>query len=126
MLMKYTKRLSALVCAVLLTLCTSVAAFAEASYKLNDSADIFTSEQDTTIEEQLYEVSDLTGWDVIIYTNERGIDSYDMEEVCNDFYDISGFGRIISRISYTNENLYQKIKSNISPSGRNLRFRRRH
>lgn len=93
MLMKYTKRLSALVCAVLLTLCTSVAVFAEASYKLNDSADIFTSEQDTTIEEQLYEVSDLTGWDVIIYTNERGVDSYDMEEVCNYFYDISGFGK---------------------------------
>lgn len=91
--MKYTKRLSALVCAVLLTFCTSIAVFAEASYKLNDSADLFTSDQDATIEDQLYEVSDLTGWDVIIYTNERGVDSYDMEEVCNDFYDIAGFGK---------------------------------
>ena len=93
MMMKYTKRISALVCAVILTFCTSVAVFAEASYKLNDSADIFTSDEDSSLEDQLNEVSEYTGWDVIIYTNERCVESYDMEDVCNDFYDIAGFGK---------------------------------
>lgn len=91
-MMKYTKRASALVCAILLVLCTSVTVFAEALYKLNDAADIFTPDEDTIIEEQLNEATEITGWEVVIYTNTRNTPSYEMEDVCNNFYDVADFG----------------------------------
>lgn len=87
------KRISAVMVALFMVVCTSIPAFAETTFKLNDMAGLFTSEEFDDIEQQLYDASDETGWDVIIYTNERNIPYYDMEEICNDYYDIAGFGR---------------------------------
>lgn len=90
-MMKYTKRLSALFCAVMLVLCASVTAFAD-THRMIDEADLYTSSEETELVQKLNDASDSTGWDVIIYTNENGVDSYDMEYFCNDYYDDNGFG----------------------------------
>lgn len=62
-------------------------AFAESSKKLTDDADIITSSQEETIENNLKKCTLDTGWDTIIYTNNNNVDSYDMEDYCNDYFD---------------------------------------
>ena len=87
------KRISAVMVALFMVVCTSIPTFAEANYKINDRAELFTSDEYTELEEILYNVSDATGWDVVVYTNERNISKYDMEDFCNDYYDSAGLGR---------------------------------
>lgn len=67
-------------------------AFAESSKKLTDDADIITSSQEETIENNLKKCTLDTGWDTIIYTNNNNVDSYDMEEYCNDYFDNHDYG----------------------------------
>ena len=67
-------------------------AFAESSKKLTDDADIITSSQEETIENNLKKCTLATGWDTIIYTNNNNVDSYDMEDYCNDYFDNHDYG----------------------------------
>lgn len=91
-MMKHTKRFSVFICAVLLVLCSSVGVFAEASYKYRDDADIFTDDEDASIANQLESVTDYTNWDIIIYTNTKGVSAGRMDDFCNKFYMNEGFG----------------------------------
>lgn len=93
MIMKCTKRISAFICAVLLTLCTGVCAFAESDYKLIDDAYLFSTDETSSIESELIRVSNETGWDVIIYTNLNSVEKEDMEDTCNRYYDDHNFGK---------------------------------
>ncbi len=89
-MMKIAKRFSALFCVMMLVLCASIPAFAESVYKLNDEADLFTSTEDSEIEQRLEDASSETGWDIVIYTNYNGVD--DIESFCDDYYEDNGFG----------------------------------
>lgn len=93
MIMKYAKRISAFLCAVMLTLCTGIYAFAESDYKLIDDASLFSTDETSSIESELVRVSDETGWDLIIYTNRNWVDKEDMEDTCNRYYDDHNFGK---------------------------------
>lgn len=92
-MIKITERLSAVLFAALLMLCTPLCVFAESSQKLIDDAGLFTAEEASALEAQLRELSDATDWDIIIYTNYNDIDSEEMEYYYNDYYDMQGFGR---------------------------------
>ncbi len=91
-MIKFSKRISAFVCAVLLALCTSVCVFAESTQKLKDDADLFSEDEFSYITSKLESLSDKTGWDTIIYTNYNYVDSDDMEDECNDYYDDNDYG----------------------------------
>lgn len=91
-MMKLTKRISSLVCAVVLTLCTSVAVLAQGSYNLIDDANLFSSEQTSEIQQKLYDLSEKTDWNIVVYTNNNYVESYDMDYEYNDYYDSQNFG----------------------------------
>ena len=74
-MMKQTKRISALMCAMLLIICTSFSAFALTDYKLIDDAKLFSSSQTKEINQALADASSTTGWSVIVYTNTKGVSS---------------------------------------------------
>lgn len=93
MMTKVSKRLSALLCATALVFSSAFFAFAESDYKLIDDALLFFNTESEDIDSQLEDLSQTTGWDVIIYTNHNDIESYDMEDFCNDYYDKNGFGK---------------------------------
>ncbi len=88
-----TKRVSAAFFAVLLMLCTSICAFAESSQKLIDNADLFTTSEKEELIDSLKDAGNSSGWDVIIYTNNNYMESSEMEDYCNDFYDNHNFGK---------------------------------
>lgn len=92
-MMKHTKRISALMCAMLLIICTSFSAFALTDYKLIDDAKLFSSSQTKEINQALADASSTTGWSVIVYTNTKGVSSSKMEDTYNDYYDKQDFGR---------------------------------
>lgn len=91
-MIRFSKRFSALICAALLVLCTSVSVFAETTYKYRDDADIFTDDEDSLIASQLESATDYTGWDIIIYTNTNDVSESSIDDYCNDFYIQEGFG----------------------------------
>lgn len=91
-MIRYTKKLAAILFALALTLCTVCSVSAESAQKLYDDAELFTAEEAEYITAQLEELTETTGWDAIIYTNYNGVDSYDMEDYCNDYYDEHGYG----------------------------------
>ncbi len=93
MIMNYTKRISAFLCAFLLIVCSGICVSAESKSKLIDDAGLFTSSEQTEIEARLEEVSDKTGWDVIVYTNFNGVKSDEMEDYCNSYYDKQSFSK---------------------------------
>lgn len=66
--------------------------FCREQQKLTDDADIITSSQEETIENNLKKCTLATGWDTIIYTNNNNVDSYDMEDYCNDYFDNHNYG----------------------------------
>lgn len=92
MIMKYTKRISALFCAVMLTLCSGIYAFA-ASYTLIDDAMLFDSEQTEILMQEMERIGEKTGWEIVVYTNTNYVDSDDMEYYYNQFYDDNGFSK---------------------------------
>lgn len=67
-------------------------AFAESTQKLNDDAELLSSSEQETIENNLKNCTLATGWDIIIYTNNNNVPSSDMEDYCNDYYDNHGYG----------------------------------
>jgi uncharacterized protein len=84
------KRISAVMVALVMALCTSIPAFAQ-SGRLIDEAYLLSSSEATDIEAQLDDASLQTGWDIVIYTNENDVSDYDMEDYCNEYYDNSSF-----------------------------------
>ena len=91
-MMKLAKRVSTLVCVVLLTFCTSVAVFAQGNYDLIDDAYLFTYEETSEIEQELSDLSAETGWHIVVYTNYNSVESDDMDYEYNNYYDEQGFG----------------------------------
>ncbi len=90
-MIKHTKRLTSLFCALVITVFSCTAVFADTE-KLRDDTDLFTSEEEIEINEKIQSVIDATGWDMFIFTNFNGVDGYDMEDYCNDYYDEHGYG----------------------------------
>ena len=85
------KRISAIMVALVMVVCTSIPAFAQDG-SLIDEAYLLSSDDYINIDSQLQNASLQTGWDIVIYTNENYVSSYDMEDYCNEYYDNSSFG----------------------------------
>lgn len=92
-MVKFPKRVSALIFAVMLIITSTFCVFAESEKNLNDDASLFTSEEYSDLESRLEQASETTGWDIIIYTNENGVDSEDLKEYCNEFYMDNVYGK---------------------------------
>lgn len=93
MIIKYTKRISALFFAVVLTLCSGICAFAESDRNLIDDGYLFSTDEASQIETELNRVSRETGWDVVVLTNRLAVEKEDMEDYCNRYYDSHNFGK---------------------------------
>ena len=91
-MIKLTKRLSAALCALLVAVCGCTTFFAESTQKLTDDASLFSDSEAEEITQMLESATENTGWDIIIYTNYNDVDSYDMENYCNSYYDEHGYG----------------------------------
>lgn len=88
--MKNIKRLSALLCIVIMLVCgTSANA---ALPVLDDYAYLFDYNQREIINEQLKDLSQATDWSIVIYTSNDGIDADDMDYYYNEVYDDCDFG----------------------------------
>ncbi len=93
-MIKYTKKLSALACAVILVAFSTVTFFASGNeyYSLTDDAHIFTEAQISEFSEKMEAIGQKTGWQIIVHTSLDGIDSYDMDRYYNDeYYDTQSF-----------------------------------
>lgn len=87
-----SKRISALLCAVILMVCTSSVAFAESTQKLIDDAGLLTSSEQQELTQKLVETSEETGWDLVVYTNYNGVSKEKMERYTNEYYDNHNLG----------------------------------
>ncbi len=92
-MMKFTKRFSAILCVLMLILCAGTTAFANetdgdtyGSYKFVDDADLLSYDEETQLIEKLERTADTTGWNVLVYTNNNGVEAYDMKEYCREYY----------------------------------------
>ena len=111
MIMKYTKRISALLCAVMLMLCTSVCVFAQASGVITDNATLFTESEKAELQSQLDALSEKTGWMAVIYTNYEGYDADNIKPYTNRYY-ADNYGKTTAGVMLT-----------IDMSGRAVDFR---
>lgn len=111
MIMKYTKRISALFCAVMLALCTSICVFAQASGVITDNAELFTNSEKAELQSQLDALSEKTGWMAVIYTNYDGYNSDEIKPHTNRYY-ADNYGKTTSGVMLT-----------IDMSGRAVDFR---
>lgn len=91
-MIKYSKSLAAILFALVLALCTSLCVSAESAQQLCDDADLYTAAEEEQISSQLEELKNSTGWDAVIYTNYNGVESDEMEDYCNEYYDDRGYG----------------------------------
>lgn len=85
-------KISSVATALIIMLCSTLTVSAECYDKLVDGADIFTELEETAIENELNKLTKETGWDCIIHTNTNDIESYDMEDYCNDYYTDNNYG----------------------------------
>lgn len=100
MIMKYTKRISALLCAVMLMLCTTVSVFAQASGVLTDNAELFTDSEKADLQSQLDALSEKTGWMAVIYTNYDGYDADNIKPHANRYY-ADNYGKTTAGVMLT-------------------------
>ena len=100
MIMKYTKRVSALFCAVMLMLCTTVCVFAQASGVITDNANLFTESEKTELQSQLDALSEKTGWMAVIYTNYDGYDADNIKPHSNKYY-ADNYGKTTAGVMLT-------------------------
>lgn len=100
MIMKYTKRISALFCAVMLMLCTSVCVFAQASGVITDDAELFTDSEKAELQTQLDALSEKTGWMAVIYTNYEGYDADKIKPYANRYY-ADNYGKTTAGVMLT-------------------------
>lgn len=92
-MMKNIKRLAAALFAMSIVACSAFTASAEATDKLIDDADLYSESEEAVIEANLEEASKRTGWDFIIYTNYNNVESYDMQDYCDEYYINHGYGK---------------------------------
>ena len=92
-MMKNIKKLTAALFAVSIVACSAFAVSAESSDKLIDDADLYSASEEAQIEASLEQASLTTGWDVAIYTNYNGVESYDMQDYCDEYYINHGYGK---------------------------------
>lgn len=92
-MMKNIKRLAAALFAMSIVACSAFTASAEATDKLIDDADLYSASEEAVIEANLEEASKRTGWDFIIYTNYNNVESYDMQDYCDEYYINHGYGK---------------------------------
>lgn len=88
-----SKRISILLFAVLLACASTVCVFAESNSKLNDNAALYKTNEKNEITEWLENESIITDWDIIINTNKDDVDSDDMRDTCNKYYDSHNYGK---------------------------------
>ena len=100
MIMKYTKRISALFCAVMLMLCTTVCVFAQASGVITDNAELFTESEKAELQTQLDALSEKTGWMAVIYTNYEGHDADKIKPYANRYY-ADNYGKTTAGVMLT-------------------------
>ena len=100
MIMKYTKRISALFCAVMLMLCTSVCVFAQASGVITDNATLFTESEKAELQSQLDALSEKTGWMAVIYTNYEGYDADNIKPYTTRYY-ADNYGKTTAGVMLT-------------------------
>lgn len=100
MIMKYTKRVSALFCAVMLILCTTVSVFAQASGVITDNAELFTESEKAELQSQLDALSEKTGWMAVIYTNYDGYSSDEIKPHSNRYY-ADNYGKTTAGVMLT-------------------------
>ena len=88
--------LAALVLAVILTVPAFAVegGFADLYYRMNDSANVLTEDEDNELEDALEELSLRQSFDVVIATIEslESVDYTSMEEYADDLYDFCQFG----------------------------------
>ena len=88
--------LAALMLAVILTVPAFAVegGFADLYYRMNDSADVLTAEEDSELEDALEELSVRQSFDVVIATIEslESVDYDSMEAYADDLYDFCQFG----------------------------------
>ena len=99
-MMKYTKRISALFCAVMLILCTSVCVFAQASGVITDNATLFSDSEKAELQSQLDALSEKTGWMAVIYTNYDGYDADNIKPHTNRYY-ADNYGKTTAGVMLT-------------------------
>lgn len=86
---------AALCCTATLMTAAAFSVSAESSDKLIDNAQLLSQAEAQDIRERLFEVSESTGWDVVVYTNNDGVDLDDNQLAlhCNEFYENNRFGK---------------------------------
>lgn len=99
-MMKYTKQISALFCAVMLMLCTTVCVFAQASGVITDNAELFTESEKVELQSQLDALSKKTGWMAVIYTNYDGYDADNIKPHTNRYY-ADNYGKTTAGVMLT-------------------------
>lgn len=85
-MIKITKRLSVLICSIILVAVSSVTFFAQSTYVLADDASIFSQQETTTLSEFMQSIGEETGWQIIVHTSNDNISSDNMETYYNNTY----------------------------------------
>ena len=85
-MIKITKRLSVLICSIILVAVSSVTFFAQSTYVLADDASIFSQQETTTLSELMQSIGEETGWQIIVHTSNDNISSDNMETYYNNTY----------------------------------------
>lgn len=99
-MMNVTKRLSAVLAAMIMVLCTPLFVFAAGQTELRDDADLFTSEEETLLQSDLDSFADRTGWVAIIYTNYEGKTEDDIKPFANRYY-ADNYGKTTAGVMLT-------------------------
>lgn len=85
-MMNVTKRLSAMLAAMIMVFCTPLFVFAAGQTELRDDAELFTSEEETQLQAELDAFAQKTGWVAVIYTNNEGKTEDDIKPFANRYY----------------------------------------
>lgn len=85
-MLKITKRFSAILAAILIIVCMPLCVFAQAKGVLTDNAYLFSDYERDELQSQLDELSEKTGWLVIIYTNYDGYKNDEIWTHSNQYY----------------------------------------
>lgn len=110
-MMNVTKRLSAVLAAMIMVFCTPLFVFAAGQTELRDDANLFTSEEMTELQSQLDALAEKTGWVAVIYTNNEGKTEDDIKPFANRYY-ADKYGKTTAGVMLT-----------IDMSGRAIDFR---
>ena len=85
-MMNVTKRLSAILAAMIMVFCTPLFVFAAGQTELRDDAELFTSEEETQLQAELDAFVQKTGWVAVIYTNNEGKTEDNIKPFANRYY----------------------------------------